>query len=319
MNAVPVVTVVEAVAVVVLMFALGATLRLRGILNADVAPLFARVVTDLLLPALIFHSLVSAQYRFQDLEPALVLAVAEVIVLTFALIGARAIGLPRAGQGAVMLCAAFGSSALLGYAFVAEMFHAQATAIMNAVLISEIGVGFPMFTLGVAVAIVFGERQATGRAAFFGAVFGYLKSPIFLATAAGLAWSAAGLPASGPVLDIVLRAFGELGAAMPAFVAVIVGMMLRPVPMRTILLSVALAGVLKLLAEPLLSAGGAMVLGFDASVTEVLILMAAMPSATLAAVFAARYGCDGGLATGIVVATTGFSILTVPLCIAVLV
>ncbi len=38
-----------------------------------------------------------------------------------------------------------------------------------------------------------------------------------------------------------------------------------------------------------------------------------MPSGTVAAVLADRYGCDGATASALVVATYGLSLLTIPL------
>jgi predicted permease len=38
-----------------------------------------------------------------------------------------------------------------------------------------------------------------------------------------------------------------------------------------------------------------------------------MPSGTVAAVLADRYGCDGAIASALVVATYGLSLLTLPL------
>lgn len=47
--------------------------------------------------------------------------------------------------------------------------------------------------------------------------------------------------------------------------------------------------------------------------TEILLIEAAMPSGTVAAVLADRYGCDGSIASALVIATYGLSLLTIPL------
>ena len=46
---------------------------------------------------------------------------------------------------------------------------------------------------------------------------------------------------------------------------------------------------------------------------QILILETAMPSGTIAAVIAARYGCDGTVAANLVLATYALSLLTLPL------
>ncbi len=47
--------------------------------------------------------------------------------------------------------------------------------------------------------------------------------------------------------------------------------------------------------------------------TEILLIETAMPSGTVAAVLADRYGCDGAIASALVVATYCLSLLTIPL------
>ena len=66
----------------------------------------------------------------------------------------------RGKIGAFMIASSFGSSALLGYPFIQMVFPNNPEAMTDAILISEIGVGLPLFILCPLVAMWFGkERQ----------------------------------------------------------------------------------------------------------------------------------------------------------------
>jgi predicted permease len=51
--------------------------------------------------------------------------------------------------------------------------------------------------------------------------------------------------------------------------------------------------------------------------TQVLVVETAMPSGMIAAVLSARYGCDGELASVLVIATCIFSLVTLPIMLVV--
>ena len=82
-----------------------------------------------------------------------------------------------------MLTTTFGSSALLGYALISQTFPDNAAALAEAVVISEVGVAPALFTVGVMVAMYYGQAQVSGRERL-SAALGYFRSPIFWAMAA---------------------------------------------------------------------------------------------------------------------------------------
>ena len=53
----------------------------------------------------------------------------------------------------------FGSSALLGYPLIAELFPHNSAVLTEAAFVSELGVGLPLFTIGVMIAIYFGDSK----------------------------------------------------------------------------------------------------------------------------------------------------------------
>jgi hypothetical protein len=71
--------------------------------------------------------------------------------------------------------------------------------------------------------------------------------------------------------------------------------------------------VINLVAEPLIALGGAHLFGLSRLEDQVLVLEAALPAGAIAAVVAARYGCNGGLASALVIAMYVLSLGTIPL------
>ena len=98
-------------------------------------------------------------------------------------------------------------------------------------------------------------------------------------------------------------------------VAFTIGLMLKPVAYREIAPLIALVAGLKLIVEPLIAGGLALVLALPTITRELLILEAAMPSGTLAAVLAARYGCDGAVASAVLIATYILSLFLLPMVV----
>jgi len=89
---------VRAIAVIVILYALALLMRRRGALNEDHSLVLTRIVVDLFLPAIVFATLAGQTIRPQELAPALVMLGLEL--------------------GAIVFCAAFGSSTFLGYALI---------------------------------------------------------------------------------------------------------------------------------------------------------------------------------------------------------
>ena len=94
--------------------------------------------------------------------------------------------------------------------------------------------------------------------------------------------------------------------------------MLRPIDLRPILPLFLLIVGIKLFINPIFALIGASALGLPSLATEILVIESAMPSGAIAAVVAGRYGCDGALASALVIATYIVSLVTIPLVILVL-
>lgn len=293
-------------------------LKRRDKISDEHAPGFTNLVMDLLLPGVIFATLSRA-----DLEPSLLI---PGVVMLGALLGCLAIAwavghlfrFESPQLGSLILVAGFGSSASLGLALIAHIFPGDSTAMVEAVVMTAIGAIFPVFLIGIPIAVVFGTGQ-TGRTAHrsgLGVVWkelrAFLVSPLFVALLLGTAASFFELP-DNIIVKTVYQFTDALQGALPFVVALTIGLMLRPVALVKIGAALAAVVLIKLIMNPWVAATLGRLDGMGQVALEVLVIEAAMPSGAIAALVAARYGCDAALASAIVVITYALSLVAVPL------
>jgi predicted permease len=301
-------SVAPAVATVFGTIVLAVLLRRTGFPNTDHAPIFSRLILDVALPALIFVNLAEGTTRADMMGAPLLILAAEIGVLVLAWVVGRAMKLERPALGSFLLASTFGSSAVIGYTLARQLYPGDAEALLEATIITELGVGVGVFTLGVLVATHFGTGGSPRDA-----IVSFVRSRVFIAVAAGLLWSVAGLPTKAVPLKVVFDVLRLFGEGLPILAALVVGLMLKPVPVRRLLPLVVACVALKLAVEPGLVALAAHGAHAPKIERDLLILMAGMPSGTVAAVLASRHGCDAPLASALVVATTIAGALSVAL------
>ncbi|MBW2710732.1 MAG: AEC family transporter, partial [Deltaproteobacteria bacterium] len=184
---------INAILTIVILYALALYLRWKGTLTEDHSLILARIVTDLCLPAIIFVSLARQTIRLDQLEPALVMLGLELACIALAWFISVLLKFNKAQQGAIVFCSAFGSSTFLGYVIIMQMFPDSPEALSEAVLISEIGVGYPIFILGPILAAYFGSEKLDMKSQWKSSL-GFFKSPVFFALLIGLLWGYFRLP-----------------------------------------------------------------------------------------------------------------------------
>jgi len=215
--------------------------------------------------------------------------------------------------GSVVLLSGFGTTSTLAYPLILQTFGGESTAMAYGLMIGEFGVCIPFFTLGVISAAYFGSRDDEIQPKFLPLVRSFFISPIFIAFVLGLI--ASQIPAVSECMSTAFcdTLFDYFKNALEMLVAISVGLMLRPVKIRGIVPVFILVAALKLLLQPVLVYAGAIIVGIPPLPTQILLIEASMPSGAVAAVVAARYGCEGSLASTIVVATFLLSLVTIPL------
>lgn len=292
-------------------------LKKLAIVKEEHGPLFANLLTEAALPAVIFSQLVT--HPLAGSQILLVLAMVGAVIICLALTWAAGtlLKLDRPKIGALMMTAAFGSSTLIGYPLIQFAFPHNPEALTDAILISELGVGLPIFTLCVAVAMHFGECHGSGsdcRQAFLH----YFRSPIFVAVAAGLLLSPVHLNPNLPFLAPFFEAFRMIGGAITILACLVLAINLNFRALRGLLPLLLLVVVVKMLFQPLLSNWQALFYHLSLEQRQVLVLESAMPSAILASVFATRYRCAAQLTSNLIFLSIIINLLTLPLVFAVL-
>ena len=303
-------TAISSILVLVALIGLVVLLRKKGVIADDSGPQFAKLVTQFTLPALIFFSLARTTLVWDQAYLALVMLAAEILCLGLAWFIGRGLKLAPPQMGAFILVCGFGSSSLLGYAFISELFPGDTAAIVEAVIISELGVGPALFTIGVMIAIYYGA-QSVSSAQRFKAAMAFFKSPIFFSVVAGLAWSALKLPCDIPVISTIFDGLKVIGAANTLMVALTVGVMLHFQELKEVALMAAIVIVIKLVLKPIMVWLPTLAMPFSATQVHILVLEGAMPSAMLTVVLSATYGCDAKLASKLVFATTIVSCISI--------
>jgi predicted permease len=287
-------------------------LRNRGILTTEHRKLFSRLVTDLALPALIFVNLASCTFQLEKLLPA---AIMICVILTACMLGyvaARLMRMDRQSIGAFVMASGWGSSSTLGYALIMQVFQGNQEALQDALFISELGAGIPLFLLAIPFAMYFGREHADSKSVL-ASIGEFFCSPIFIALVLGIAFSFIRLPADNHAVQTVNRLLDMIGDSLEIFTAFAVGLMLQRIPVRQLLPAIVALLCINLVAEPLIALGGARLFGLPEIEEQVLVIEAAMPAGAIAAVIAARYGCNGALGSALVIAMYVLSLGTIPL------
>ena len=124
-------------------------IRHIGLLQAEDGKLFSRLVMQLTLPAQIFGAFAHSSIEWEYLVMFLFMFGTEMVLMGIAWSVGRLLQLGRAQMGSFIIVSMFGSSSLLGYALILQLFPDNIAAVTEAAIISELGVGLPLFTIGV--------------------------------------------------------------------------------------------------------------------------------------------------------------------------
>ena len=147
----------------------------------------------------------------------------------------------------------------------------------DAVLIGEYGLLLPVFTVGTAVAIHFGNGDGQ-RVSLWKASRPFFTSPIFVAMILGTAASAIGLPLGNWIVQLLEDFLKVAARPLTVLVAFSIGLALKPIAFHQLTALIAVTMLLKLIAEPMLAWILALSFGLPKIERELLVLLAAIPS-----------------------------------------
>lgn len=287
-------------------------LKQEGIFQEKHNSLFAGLLTKAAIPAAIVSHLALNRLEARQALMIIPIMIAVCLCVAAAWGAARLLRLDRPRTGALMLASGFSSSTLLGYPLVQYAFPGNPGAMTDAILISELGMGLPIFTLGVGIAMYWGAA-GTDKGARFQVLWNYFRSPIFLALVVGLLLAPVGLDPGEPALAPLFSACRMIDAAIALLSSLILaGQLGWDQNWRSVLGLLAVAAVIKFGLQPWLSAVQAPILGLTWEQSQVLILESAMPAAILGVVFATEYRCAAATAAALAFGTIILSLAAVP-------
>jgi malonate transporter len=263
-----------------------------------------RLVYHVLFPALLFNALLRTRIEWTAAAPLLATAFTALAAgMLLGLLGRVVLPLTPRTFASVYQCA-FRYNSYIGLAVAGKLYGADGIAVMGIV------VGAMVPPANVAAVWMLARHGEVGLWRELA------RNPLILATLAGLLGNLAGLALPPPVAQF----FGRLGEAAIALGLLAVGAALklhgREQP------GVGRAGTawflaVKLLALPLVAWWAARWFGLAGLYRDVVLVFAALPTASSAYILAVRMGGDGPSTAWLVSASTLLAMITLPLCLAV--
>jgi len=144
---------------------------------------------------------------------------------------------------------------------------------------------------------------------FADAGLGVVKSPLVISAVLGILWSAFGLP-----VPVFLSKFCEiLGSAAPPAALFAMGLFMVRKSFRGDRAEIALLTGLKLLLHPVLAFGMLLLIPLEQTWADSLLVLAALPTGSLVFVLSNLYGVYTQRSTGVIIASTFASVVTLSL------
>jgi predicted permease len=270
---------------------------------------FSKLMTMAILPAVIFLQLSLNPVDRHQFVLVLIMFLAGVLSMVITWIIGVMMRLRSETLGMLIITSTFGSSALIGYPLIQFAFPNNPVAMTDAILISELGVGVPIFTLCPIVAAYYGS----GSSGFPAILKIFLKSPIFISVVAGIIFSQFQFIVKNPFMAPIWEALRMIQGTLTVLACLILGLQLKFSSPRRIIPLFLISAFIQIGIQPMLTGFGANLMNVPMIDKQVLILIAAMPSAVLGTVFATQYECDPETASELVFLNIMVSLVGVPL------
>lgn len=259
------------------------------------------------LPVLFFGTLARTPVA-RVLDPALIAGFGLAVMSTFVLSMLVTWMVARSGLASMSLqaiAASWGNVGYMGVPLCIAAFGEQSlpAAMLTVIVTAVISMVFGVMLIELEVAAGHGPVRT-----FFRAAWNVAKNPLPLSIAAGIIYSALGLPVPAPVekwIDL-------LGAAAAPCALFAIGLFLSDKSIKSGILEAGFATFIKLLLQPLLAL--AIVPAFvsiDSVAGKVALVMAALPTASNAFVLAKQFDISVEQNTASILFSTAFSVFTV--------
>ena len=255
-----------------------------------------KLIYYVLFPALLFNSIAKTQIDFAAAAPALKTAVVIVIVGIVLAWLAKPLFRPTEKTFASGFQTAFRFNSYIGLA-IAGRLHGDAGIAAFGIII---GLVVPMCNIASVWALARHNNASLWKE--------LLRNPLILATVGGVLYSLAGLP----LPEVAQMLISRMGAASLACGLLCVGAALELTNVGKNAGLISYFTMVKLVAMPLAAIFTARALGVTGVYEDMVVLLAALPTATSAYVLAVRMGGDGPLVAQGVTISTLAGMLAIP-------
>ena len=281
--------------------AVGAVLRLTGVLSREDARPINAIIIYAALPAFIFRSVYGAELRQELLGVVAVAWGVFAVMAGLAWIAARALKLPRPTAGGFIIVTALGNTGYIGYPVTQALFGA--TALPEAVFYDVFGTVGALVFVGLLVAQRYGDNDE----AHVNPLRELVTFPAVIALAVAL------LLRSVPIPELVSSGLGLLANMVAPLIMLSVGMSLRFSTLGRAAGPLAVVSVLRLIVAPAIALGLGMLLLGSGVPLRLAVLQAGMPSMMLTLVVGERFGLDSDFIASAIFVTTALSAVALPL------
>ena len=287
-------------------------LRFRGIISNSDSPLISKLTIDVVLPALLISKLVYIKLNTQILMTCSYIVFAEALVgITSYFLGKYVLKLPRPSLGVFILCSTFGSTAILGTAFITAIYNGNDSTIAYALLIGEISNGIPGYIFLYIISKEFGNHSHPSET-FLKRLYGIILSPPVAAIIFSLLWSALDLPTQGTIITPLINAANYVGASLVLMIALLNGLAIARIPFFENIWTIILCVTLVLFVEPTLVYTIDYYFHISPRDRQISFIESAMPSANAVIAYAIKFKCDEKLAATLVTTTAIIGAFSLP-------
>ena len=260
-----------------------------------------KLIYFVLFPALLFYSIAKTKIDFVAAAPALKTAVATVLIGMMLAYAVRWILKPEEKIFASGFQLAFRFNSYIGLAIAGRLYGEPGIAAFGIV----IGIVVPLCNIGAVWALARHAETKLWKE--------LIQNPLILATVGGVLFSLAGFTLPEPAQMLISR----MGAASLACGLLAVGAALRFADAGKNLSVITYFTMVKLIVLPITAILLARAWGVSGVFFDMVVLFAALPTATSAYVLAVRMGGDGNfVAQGVTISTLA-GMLSIPLWLAI--
>jgi malate permease and related proteins len=287
-------------------------LKKRNVVSPDDLKAYSKLLTQAILPAVIFLQLSMNPVHGHQFLLVLIMFACGLVSMVITWVVGKLMRLKHETLGMLIITSIFGSSSLMGYPLIMFAFPDNSVAMTDAILISELGVGLPIFTLCPLIASFYGSASS-GFNSMNKTLVNYFRSPIFIAVIAGIIASQFQAIVHVMYLKPFWEALRMIEGTMLFLACLILGLQLKFTSRPQIIPLFIISAIIQMGIQPFLVGYSSDLLGIDILDKQVLILIAAMPSAVLGTVFATQYQCDAEGASQLVFLNILTSLIGIPL------